>query len=85
MGALTFLWLAAATTVFVAANAVLKVYATKGQLPVLIGALALFWPEGDIDHGDIQERKQPDPGEHRGPAGMAYMPSCSLRAAMMPR
>lgn len=42
MTALTFLWLGAATAVFVAANAVLKVYATKGQIPVLIGALALF-------------------------------------------
>jgi glucose uptake protein len=39
---LTFLWLGAATAVFVAANAVLKVYATKGQVPVLIGALLLF-------------------------------------------
>lgn len=42
MTGLSFLWLAAATTVFVAANAVLKVYATKGAIPVLIGALALF-------------------------------------------
>lgn len=42
MGAISFLWLGAATAVFVAANAVLKVYATKGQVPVLIGALALF-------------------------------------------
>jgi small multidrug resistance pump len=42
MSAITFLWLGAATAVFVAANAVLKVYATKGALPVLVGALALF-------------------------------------------
>lgn len=39
---ITFLWLGAATAVFVAANGVLKVYAVKGGLPVLIGALALF-------------------------------------------
>ena len=42
MTAMTLMWLSAATCVFVAANAVLKVYATKGQLPVLIGALLLF-------------------------------------------
>jgi glucose uptake protein len=42
MTSITFFWLGAATAVFVAANAVLKVYATKGQIPVLIGALALF-------------------------------------------
>jgi small multidrug resistance pump len=42
MNGATFLWLSAATVVFVAANAVLKVYATKGQLPILIGALAMF-------------------------------------------
>jgi small multidrug resistance pump len=42
MTSVTFLWLGAATAVFVTANAVLKVYATKGSLPVLIGALALF-------------------------------------------
>jgi hypothetical protein len=42
MNALTFFWLSAATAVFVAANAVLKTYAVKGGLPVLIGALALF-------------------------------------------
>jgi glucose uptake protein len=42
MGALTFQWLVAATTVFVAANAVLKIYAQKGGVPVLVGALALF-------------------------------------------
>jgi small multidrug resistance pump len=42
MTGITFLWLGAATTVFVAANAVLKIYATKGAIPVLIGALALF-------------------------------------------
>jgi small multidrug resistance pump len=40
--AISFLWLGLATAVFVTANAVLKVYATKGQLLVLIGALALF-------------------------------------------
>lgn len=39
---MTFLWLGAATAVFVAANAVLKTYAVKGGLPVLVGALALF-------------------------------------------
>lgn len=42
MNGMTVVWLSAATVVFVAANAVLKVYATKGQLPILIGALALF-------------------------------------------
>jgi multidrug transporter EmrE-like cation transporter len=42
MSGTTFLWLGAATAVFVAANGVLKVYAVKGGLPVLIGALALF-------------------------------------------
>ena len=42
MSAITFLWLGLATAVFVAANAVLKVYATKGGLAVLIGALLLF-------------------------------------------
>ncbi|MBS3981437.1 MAG: hypothetical protein KGZ77_16815 [Rhodobacteraceae bacterium] len=42
MTAMTFVWLSGATAVFVAANAILKVYATKGQLPILIGALALF-------------------------------------------
>jgi small multidrug resistance pump len=39
---MTFVWLSAATAVFVAANAVLKIYATKGQLPILIGALLMF-------------------------------------------
>jgi small multidrug resistance pump len=38
----TFLWLGASTAVFVAANGVLKTYAIKGGVPVLIGALALF-------------------------------------------
>lgn len=38
----TVLWLAASTAVFVAANGVLKQYAIKGGLPILIGALALF-------------------------------------------
>lgn len=42
MGVTSFLWLGAATVVFVAANGALKVYATKGQVPVLIGALAMF-------------------------------------------
>jgi small multidrug resistance pump len=42
MSALTFLWLGASTAVFVAANGVLKTYAVKGGMPVLIGALALF-------------------------------------------
>lgn len=42
MNAVAFLWLTAATAVFVAANAVLKTYAVKGGLPVLAGALALF-------------------------------------------
>ena len=42
MSGLTFLWLGAATAVFVAANAVLKTYAVKGGLPVLVGALLLF-------------------------------------------
>ena len=37
-----FLWLAASTTVFVAANAVLKTYASTGGWAVLTGALALF-------------------------------------------
>ena len=42
MSGISFLWLGLATAVFVAANAVLKVYAVKGGLPVLIAALALF-------------------------------------------
>lgn len=42
MNAVAFLWLGASTGVFVAANAVLKTYAVKGGLPVLLGALALF-------------------------------------------
>ncbi|MGB3250234.1 MAG: hypothetical protein WBB13_13845 [Tabrizicola sp.] len=42
MSGVTFLWLGLATAVFVGANAVLKIYAVKGGLPVLIGALALF-------------------------------------------
>lgn len=42
MNGLAFFWLSAATAVFVTANAVLKVYATKGQVSVLVGALALF-------------------------------------------
>ena len=35
-------WLAASTAVFVAANAVLKTYATQGGAWVLVAALALF-------------------------------------------
>ena len=42
MTPVTFLWLAASTAVFVAANGVLKSYAIKGGPPVLAGALALF-------------------------------------------
>lgn len=42
MSWVTALWLAASTAVFVAANGVLKTYAIKGGVPVLIGALALF-------------------------------------------
>ena len=42
MSGVTLLWLGLATAVFVGANAVLKIYAVKGGLPVLIGALALF-------------------------------------------
>lgn len=42
MSGFTVLWLVLATSVFVTANAVLKVYATKGQVPVLVGALLLF-------------------------------------------
>jgi len=42
MSGITFLWLGLATAVFVGANAVLKVYAVKGGLPVLVGALVLF-------------------------------------------
>jgi small multidrug resistance pump len=42
MNGMTFFWLSAATLVFVAANGVLKIYATKGQVPILIGALAMF-------------------------------------------
>ena len=42
MSGLSFLWLGAATAVFVAANAVLKTYAVKGGVPILAGALALF-------------------------------------------
>jgi small multidrug resistance pump len=42
MNALSFMWLGAATAVFVAANAVLKTYAARGGIPVLVGALLLF-------------------------------------------
>ena len=42
MAPVIYLWLASSTVVFMAANAVLKTYATKGGVPVLIGALLLF-------------------------------------------
>ena len=42
MSGVIFLWLAASTTVFVAANAVLKTYASQGGWAVLAAALALF-------------------------------------------
>lgn len=42
MGAISFVWLGAATAVFVAANGALKTYAVKGGWPVLVGALLLF-------------------------------------------
>lgn len=42
MTGMSFVWLSVATCVFVAANAVLKIYATKGHLAVLVGALLLF-------------------------------------------
>jgi small multidrug resistance pump len=42
VNALSFLWLGAATAVFVGANAVLKTYAVRGGVPVLVGALLLF-------------------------------------------
>lgn len=42
MTAVSFLWLSGATCVFVAANAVLKTYAVRGGVPVLVGALLLF-------------------------------------------
>lgn len=42
MSAVAYLWLTAATAVFVAANGMLKLYAVKGWMPVLLGALALF-------------------------------------------
>ena len=38
----TLLWLALSTAVFVGANGVLKTYAVKGGLPVLLAALPLF-------------------------------------------
>jgi len=38
----TYLWLIASTSVFMAANSALKVYAGAGGLWVLLGALALF-------------------------------------------
>jgi small multidrug resistance pump len=42
MSAISLLWLGLATAVFVAANGVLKTYAVKGGMPVLVGALLLF-------------------------------------------
>ena len=42
MNAQTLAWLGTSTVVFVAANAVLKTYAVRGGVPVLLGALALF-------------------------------------------
>ena len=42
MTTVSLLWLSAATAIFVGANAVLKIYAVKGGLLVLLGALALF-------------------------------------------
>lgn len=42
MNGITFLWLGLATAVFVAANGVLKAFAVKGGVPLLLGALALF-------------------------------------------
>ena len=38
----TYLWLIASTTVFMAANSALKVYAGNGGIWMLVGALALF-------------------------------------------
>ncbi len=38
----TYLWLIASTTVFMAANSALKVYASNGGIWMLVGALALF-------------------------------------------
>ena len=42
MRGVTVLWLGLATAGSVGADAVLKIHAVKGGLPVLIGALALF-------------------------------------------
>lgn len=42
MNAVVLGWLAASTAVFMAANSVLKLYAAKGGVAVLVGALALF-------------------------------------------
>jgi multidrug transporter EmrE-like cation transporter len=42
MNGVAFVWLAAATAVFVAANGVLKTYAQSGGPWVLAGALVLF-------------------------------------------
>lgn len=38
----TYLWLIASTTVFMAANSALKVYAGNGGIWILVGGLALF-------------------------------------------
>ncbi len=38
----TILWLIASTTVFMAANSALKIYAGNGGVITLVGALALF-------------------------------------------
>jgi glucose uptake protein len=42
MSGMVLMWLLASTTVFVAANVVLKTYALQGGWGLLIGALALF-------------------------------------------
>lgn len=42
MNAIVLGWLAASTAVFMAANSVLKIYAVKGGVTTLLGALALF-------------------------------------------
>lgn len=42
MNAMVLTYLAGSTAVFMVANSVLKLYAQKGGMPALIGALALF-------------------------------------------
>ena len=42
MNLVVLAWLASSTAVFMAANSVLKIYAQKGGLWVLVAALALF-------------------------------------------